>query len=257
MREKEMVEIALRVPRETVRALLAAAAEALIGAEGRAPMAVENGGFQEETFGRLSRAEEIGAKARPGTAEERPSRAEDEREAGAAEDVPRKRGWGRSPRRGTKRQSGEGAEGPFPVEPAPPVDIPLKSLSPKEVLPKEVLSERGLRGTALGVLVSPARRGSGTAGRRLSAPEPASYAVERPMPLGKGPAEKGLAEWPMPAEKGPAERPMPAEKGPAELESGTAAPEKEAARGAELSPKALSDRWERDSRRYDGGFTLY
>lgn len=246
MREKEMVEIALRVPRETVRALLAAAAEALIGAEGRAPMAAENGGFQEETFGRLSRAEEIGAKARPGTAEERPSRAEDEREAGAAEDVPRKQGWGRSPRRGTKRQSGEGAEGPFPVEPAPPVDIPLKSLSPKEVLPKEVLSERGLRGTALGVEEAPARRGSGTAGRRLSAPEPASYAVERPMPLGKGPAEKGLAEWP-----------MPAEKGPAELESGTAAPEKEAARGAELSPKALSDRWERDSRRYDGGFTLY
>ena len=243
MREKEMVEIALRVPRETVRALLAAAAEALIGAEGRAPM---NGEFQEETFGRLSRAEEIGAKARPGTAEERPSRAEDEREAGAAEDVPRKRGWGRSPRRGTKRQSGAGAEGPFPVEPAPPVDIPLKSLSPKEVLPKAVLSERGLRGTALGVEEAPARRGSGTAGRRLSAPEPASYAVERPMPLGKGPAEKGLAEWP-----------MPAEKGPAELESGTAAPEKEAARGAELSPKALSDRWERDSRRYDGGFTLY
>ena len=235
MREKEMVEIALRVPRETVRALLAAAAEALIGAEGRAPMAAENGEFQEETFGRLSRAEEIGAKARPGTAEERPSRAEDEREAGAAEDVPRKRGGGRSPRRGTKRQSGEGAEGPFPVEPAPPVDIPLKSLSPKEVLPKAVLSERGLRGTALGVEEAPARRGSGTAGRRLSAPEPASYAVERPMPLGKGPAEKG----------------------PAELESGTAAPEKEAARGAELSPKALSDRWERDSRRYDGGFTLY
>ena len=220
MREKEMVEIALRVPRETVRALLAAAAEALIGAEGRAPMAAENGEFQEETFGRLSRAEEIGAKARPGTAEERPSRAEDEREAGAAEDVPRKRGWGRSPRRGTKRQSGEGAEGPFPVEPAPPVDIPLKSLSPKEVLPKAVLSERGLRGTALGVEEAPARRGSGTAGRRLSAPEPA-------------------------------------ETGPAELESGTAAPEKEAARGAELSPKALSDRWERDSRRYDGGFTLY
>ena len=241
-----MVEIALRVPRETVRALLAAAAEALIGAEGRAPMAAENGGFQEETFGRLSRAEEIGAKARPGTAEERPSWAEDEREAGAAEDVPRKRGWGRSPRRGTKRQSGEGAEGPFPVEPAPPVDIPLKSLSPKEVLPKAVLSERGLRGTALGVEEAPARRGSGTAGRRLSAPEPASYAVERPMPAAARPAERTLL----------------AGKGSAELESGTAErsaePEKEAAaRGAELSPKALSDRWERDSRRYDGRFTLY
>lgn len=37
-----------------------------------------------------------------------------------------------------------------------------------------------------------------------------------------------------------------------------AGPEKESAeRGAGLSPKALSDRWERDSRRYDGGFTLY
>ena len=39
MREREMIEIALRVPQETVRTLLSAAAEALTGAEGRAPIA--------------------------------------------------------------------------------------------------------------------------------------------------------------------------------------------------------------------------
>ena len=110
------------------------------------------------------------------------------------------------------------------MEPAPSVGAPLKSLSPEEVFPKAALSERGLQGTAFGAERLPARRGSGTAGRRLSAPEPASYAVELPVP-----AEKGV-----PAARGAAEE-----------------------RGAELSPKALSDRWERDSRRYDGGFTLY
>ena len=87
---------------------------------------------------------------------------------------------------------------------------------------------------------------SGTAGRRLSAPEPASYAVERTLPAAERtlPAEKGPAEWESGSAAGPVERP--------------AGPEKESAeRGAGLSPKALSDRWERDSRRYDGGFTLY
>ncbi len=219
-----MIEIALRVPRETVRALLSAAAEALTGAEGQAPIAAENGGFQEETFGRLSRAEEIGAR-------EPLPRAEDEWEDGAAEEGPR----GPYPRR-TGRQSGEGAEDPSPMEPPLSVQGGLRGVSP----------ERGLRGTAFGMAEAPARRGSGTAGRRLSAPEPASYAVERPMPAAARPAERTLL----------------AGKGSAELESGTAErsaePEKEAAaRGAELSPKALSDRWERDSRRYDGRFTLY
>ena len=207
-----MIEIALRVPRETVRALLSAAAEALTGAEGQAPIAAENGGFQEETFGRLSRAE-------------------DEWEDGAAEEGPR----GPYPRR-TGRQSGEGAEDPSPMEPPLSVQGGLRGVSP----------ERGLRGTAFGMAEAPVRWGSGTAGRRLSAPEPASYAVERPMPAAARPAERTLL----------------AGKGSAELESGTAErsaePEKEAAaRGAELSPKALSDRWERDSRRYDGRFTLY
>lgn len=207
-----MIEIALRVPQETVRALLSAAAEALTGAEGRAPIAAENGGFQEAAFRRLSRAEETGAR-------EPLSRAEDEPEDGTASGP-------RGPySRRAGRQSGEGAEGPSPVEPGFSAQ---GGVSP----------ERGLRGAE----EAPVRRGSGTAGRRLSAPEPASYAVERTLPAAERtlPAEKGPAEW----ESGPAERP--------------AGPEKESAeRGAGLSPKALSDRWERDSRRYDGGFTLY
>lgn len=212
MREREMIEIALRVPQETVRTLLSAAAEALTGAEGRAPIAAENGGFQEAAFRRLSRAEETGAR-------EPLSRAEDEPEDGTASGP-------RGPySRRAGRQSGERAEGPSPVEPGFSAQ---GGVSP----------ERGLRGAE----EAPVRRGSGTAGRRLSAPEPASYAVERTLPAAERtlPAEKGPAEW----ESGPAERP--------------AGPEKESAeRGAGLSPKALSDRWERDSRRYDGGFTLY
>ncbi len=187
MREREMIEIALRVPQETVRTLLSAAAEALTGAEGQAPIAAENGGFQEAAFRRLSRAEETGAR-------EPLSRAEDEPEDGTASGP-------RGPySRRAGRQSGEGAEGPSPVEPGFSAQ---GGVSP----------ERGLRGAE----EAPVRRGSGTAGRRLSAPEPASYAVERPAG-----SEKESAE-----------------------------------RGAGLSPKALSDRWERDSRRYDGGFTLY
>lgn len=216
MREREMIEIALRVPRETVRTLLSAAAEALTGAEGRAPIAAENGGFQEAAFRRLSRAEETGAR-------EPLSRAEDEPEDGTASGP-------RGPySRRAGRQSGEGAEGPSPVEPGFSAQ---GGVSP----------ERGLRGAE----EAPVRRGSGTAGRRLSAPEPASYAVERTLPAAERtlPAEKGPAEWESGSAAGPVERP--------------AGPEKESAeRGAGLSPKALSDRWERDSRRYDGGFTLY
>ncbi|MCI9513229.1 MAG: hypothetical protein HFF61_02695 [Oscillospiraceae bacterium] len=204
MREREMIEIALRVPQETVRTLLSAAAEALTGAEGRAPIAAENGGFQEAAFRRLSRAE-------------------DEPEDGTASGP-------RGPySRRAGRQSGEGAEGPSPVEPGFSAQ---GGVSP----------ERGLRGAE----EAPVRRGSGTAGRRLSAPEPASYAVERTLPAAERtlPAEKGPAEWESGSAAGPVERP--------------AGPEKESAeRGAGLSPKALSDRWERDSRRYDGGFTLY
>ena len=204
MREREMIEIALRVPQETVRTLLSAAAEALTGAEGRAPIAAENGGFQEAAFRRLSRAE-------------------DEPEDGTASGP-------RGPySRRAGRQSGEGPEGPSPVEPGFSAQ---GGVSP----------ERGLRGAE----EAPVRRGSGTAGRRLSAPEPASYAVERTLPAAERtlPAEKGPAEWESGSAAGPVERP--------------AGPEKESAeRGAGLSPKALSDRWERDSRRYDGGFTLY
>lgn len=204
MREREMIEIALRVPQETVRTLLSAAAEALTGAEGRAPIAAENGGFQEAAFRRLSRAE-------------------DEPEDGTASGP-------RGPySRRAGRQSGEGAEGPSPVEPGFSAQ---GGVSP----------ERGLRGAE----EAPVRRGSGMAGRRLSAPEPASYAVERTLPAAERtlPAEKGPAEWESGSAAGPVERP--------------AGPEKESAeRGAGLSPKALSDRWERDSRRYDGGFTLY
>ena len=216
MREREMIEIALRVPQETVRTLLSAAAEALTGAEGRAPIAAENGGFQEAAFRRLSRAEETGAR-------EPLSRAEDEPEDGTASGP-------RGPySRRAGRQSGEGAEGPSPVEPGFSAQ---GGVSP----------ERGLRGAE----EAPVRWGSGMAGRRLSAPEPASYAVERTLPAGERtlPAEMGPAEWESGSAAGPVERP--------------AGPEKESAeRGAGLSPKALSDRWERDSRRYDGGFTLY
>lgn len=212
-----MIEIALRVPQETVRALLSAAAEALMGAEGRAPTAAENEGFWEETFHRLSRAEETGAR-------EALSRAEDGPEDGTAAARPRRL----YPRR-AGRQSGEGAESPSPVETAFSAQ-------------GGVLPERGLREAAFEAEEAPVRRGSGTAGRRLSAPEPASYAVERALPAAGRtlPAEKGSVK----SESGTAERPAEAEKGAAE-------------RGTGLSPKALSDRWERDSRRYDGGFTLY
>ena len=71
----------------------------------------------------------------------------------------------------------------------------------------------------------PVRRAAGEVGSRLSAPEPASYAVELP---GSGSLRRSV----------------------------------ESQRAAELhgelpTPASLAQRWERDSRRYDGGFPLY
>ena len=71
---------------------------------------------------------------------------------------------------------------------------------------------------------APARRVRAEVGRRLSVPEPASYGVELPA---AAPAEgRGL--------------PVPEEK-----------------TGEKWEERRLERRWERDSRRYDGGFSLY
>ena len=74
--------------------------------------------------------------------------------------------------------------------------------------------------------LTPVRRVEAAVGSRLSAPEPASYAIELPggQPSPWRDSERGEM--------------------PAELDG-------------VLTPVSLAKRWERDSRRYDGGFPLY
>ena len=247
MREPEMVEIALRIPPEALRRALQAAAEAPAGGSRQPAAEEENGAFREDVFRRLSREpeERRGRAETPspvGSGPERPAAESGPEEGGAADSPPRRRraasedrgmpesrvepeDWPEEEGRAAAENRGA-AEGRRMMEGRRETaerDGAGAPGSPDPVLPEPPRREERLAGEA----EVPVRRGVGAALGRLSAPGPASYAA--------------------------AGRPDP----------GTAAAVPEGDGGADgsrevpLTPEALSERWERDSRRYDGGFTLY
>lgn len=250
----EMVEIALRVPMETVRALLSAAAEALGGAErlsvpdfrGEADLretAAENTGFREEVFRRLARASEE-PPLRRGEAVR--SERRDRKRPAEGETAVTAETWAERqtpPPRSALTAAEEGAVAPAErdgPEESTAEDVHRRRRQRRRWTEKAEIRGREREGTAEPSLpeavrreertweepAAPPRRGLGTAGQRLSAPGPAFPAAEQMLSAAGG---------------APAAEYRPAAAG----------------EETELTPKALSDRWERDSRRYDGGFTLY
>ena len=227
-----MVEIVFRLPPEALGQALQAAAEALRGTEG----AAENVAFQPEAFRRLLSREtaevESGASAPPAADVPAADRAAEPGTRPAAG----RRGM-RPPPEAAERLPPEvlgqalrvAAEGPWAAEAETAGRSPALQTAAGEDRPgaehraageTPALSPpwRGRPGPAL-----PVRRGTGTAAGPLSAPGPGAYAPALPGSGASGP-------W------------RPAAAG---------------GEGGGLPAEALSERWERDSRRYDGGFTLY
>lgn len=245
----EMAEIALRVPMETVRALLSAAAEALGSAErlhvpdfreeaDLRETAAENAGFREEVFRRLARASEE-PPLRRGEAVR--SERRDRKRPAEGETAATAETWAERqtpPPRSALTAAEERAVAP--AEWDGPEESTAEDVRRRRWTEEAEIRGREREGTAEPSLpeavrreertweepAAPPRRGLGAAGQRLSAPGPAFPAAEQ-MPSAAGGA--------------PAAEYRPAAAG----------------EETELTPKALSDRWERDSRRYDGGFTLY
>ena len=219
----EMIELTVRVPAEKLLPALSAAVRALAGTEDRGEPAAENPAFREEVFRRLARETEKTFETAPGTVLEAMPWAAAGRKAPAPDSTD-------AAEQGAPehRRDGAAARGDGPEE-STAEDVPRRQTAalPEELAARAgtgepVLPERAARSGA----DIPARRGIGTAGGRLSAPEPASYAAALPAPAT---GRQG----------GAPER--------AEERSG----------GPALSAEEMSRRWERDSRRYDGGFALY
>ena len=211
-REEGMIEITFRVPPAVLRSLAGTAAEVLRGGETRMTgaeetltVSEENGGFQEDVFRRLARdMEEHPETRRVSGGEQKRELPAETAEAGPEMSTEEET----SQRRGERREelSGEREGAGDPSLPPPP--------------------RRESGGPEIQEAVT-LRRGSGELGRWLSAPEPATYAVERSAEGSRrGESREDAGEPAIP--------------------------------GAEtLTAEELSQRWERDSRRYDGDFTLY